>query len=94
MLDKKDKIYLRSKAQVLKPLFQIGKDGIKDSLIDTISDSLEAHELIKISLLKSAPISLQEAKIEISHLTHSEIIMSIGKVFVIYRKSKKNKMGL
>ena len=46
MLNNKDKKYLRKLSMSYRPLFQIGKDGISYNLIKTISDSLEAHELV------------------------------------------------
>ena len=51
MLTGKQKSELRGIAQTRKPLFQMGKDAISENLIKTISDSLEAHELVKVSLL-------------------------------------------
>ena len=61
MLDAKDKKKLRKEAQDRRSLFQIGKDGIGDKLIDTLEDSLRAHELVKLNLLKSAPLTTAEA---------------------------------
>ena len=48
MLTNKEKSYLRGLAQTKRALFQIGKDGITPNMIRTVSDSLEAHELVKI----------------------------------------------
>ncbi|MGL5977689.1 MAG: YhbY family RNA-binding protein [Erysipelotrichaceae bacterium] len=94
MLKKQDKTFLRGKGQTLKPLFQMGKDGLTENFINTLEDSIYAHELVKISLLKSAPISVNEAAIEVARLTDSEVIQVIGRTFVIYRKSSKNKFDL
>ncbi len=77
-----------------RSLFQIGKDGITDNLISTLSDSLEAHELVKCNLLKTAPIETREAAIECASKTGSEIVHIIGHTFVLYRRSKENKLGL
>ena len=94
MLTGKQKSELRGIAQTKKALFQMGKDAISENLIKTIQDSLEAHELIKINLLKTCAISVNEAAIEVARETHSEIVQVIGRTFVLYRKSKKNKLGL
>ncbi|MBP3872044.1 MAG: YhbY family RNA-binding protein, partial [Faecalicoccus sp.] len=56
--------------------------------------SLEAHELLKVSLLKTSPIETREAAIECASQTHSEIIHIVGHTFVLYRRSKENKLGL
>lgn len=94
MLSGKQKSQLRGIAQTKKALFQMGKDAISENLIKTISDSLEAHELVKINLLKSCGITPNEAAIEIGAATHSEIVQIIGRTFVLYRRSKKNKLGM
>lgn len=94
MLDAKDKKKLRKEAQDRRSLFQIGKDGIGDKLIDTLEDSLRAHELVKLNLLKSAPLTTAEAAEILAQETSSEIVHIIGHTFVLYRRSKKNLMGL
>lgn len=94
MLTAKQKGVLRKLAQQRRPLFQMGKDAIGENLINTISDSLEAHELVKISLLKTCAIAINEAAIEVSRATHSEVVQVIGRTFVLYRRTKKNKLGL
>lgn len=94
MLTNKEKQKLRKIAQKQRALFQIGKDNIGANMIKTIADSLEAHELVKISMLKSASISVHEAAYDLAAATHSEIVMIIGKTVVLYRRSKKNLMEL
>lgn len=94
MLNNKQKSELRKMAQKKRALFQIGKDAISDNLIKTIADSLEAHELLKVSLLKTCSVSVNEAAIDISAATHSEVVQIIGRTFILYRRSKKNKLGL
>ncbi|HJC35782.1 MAG TPA: YhbY family RNA-binding protein [Candidatus Merdibacter merdavium] len=94
MLSAQDKKTLRAQAQQYRSLFQIGKDGISDNLIATLDDSLRAHELVKLNLLKSAPLSTAEAAQMLAQATDSELVHSIGRTFVLYRRSKKNLMGL
>ena len=94
MLKARDKKILRAQAQQNRSLFQIGKDGISDNLIATLDDSLRAHELVKLNLLKTAPLSTAEAAAMLAQATDSELVHSIGRTFVLYRRSKKNLMGL
>ena len=94
MLNARDKKILRAQAQQYRSLFQIGKDGISDNLIATLDDSLRAHELVKLTLLKTAPLSTAEAAAMRAQATDSELVHSIGRTFVLYRRSKKNLMGL
>ena len=60
----------------------------------TVHDSLEAHELVKLNLLKTCALSVNEAAVELSAATHSEIVQVIGRTFTLYRKSKKNILGM
>lgn len=94
MLSGKEKRRLRSMAQTKKALFQIGKDGVSENLCKTLSDSLTAHELVKVSCLKTMPVSVREAAIECASGTQSSIVQIIGHTFVLYRKSDKNICGL
>ena len=94
MLNARDKKILRAQAQQYRSLFQIGKDGISDNLIATLDDSLRAHELVKLNLLKTAPLSTAEAAAMLAQATDSELVHSIGRTFVLYRRSKKNLMWL
>lgn len=90
MLTSKAKSKLRSMAQTRKAIVMIGKDGITDNLCDSLWDALEAHELVKVSCLKTMPISVREAAIECASATSSEIVQIIGYTFILYRKSDKN----
>lgn len=60
MLTSQNKKYLRKLGMDYKSLFQIGKDGLSDNLMDTLSDSLEAHELVKCNLLKTCPVDARQ----------------------------------
>ena len=77
MLSAQDKKTLRTQAQQYRSLFQIGKDGISDNLIATLDDSLRAHELVKLNLLKTAPLSTAEAAAMLAQATDSELVHSI-----------------
>lgn len=90
MLNGKAKSKLKSMAQTRKAIVMIGKEGVSENLYATLSDSLEAHELVKISCLKTSPVSVREAAIRCASATHSEIVQMIGHTFILYRKSDKN----
>lgn len=89
MLTTKQKVKLRSMAMTLRPIFQVGKEGLSSNLIKGLDDALEAHELIKISVLKNCFSNINEVAFDIASKTNSEIIQTIGRNIVFYRKSKK-----
>ncbi|HAM63262.1 MAG: RNA-binding protein [Firmicutes bacterium GWF2_51_9] len=94
MLNSKQKSALRSLGQTRRALFQVGKEGMSLNLVNTVGDSLEAHELIKISVLKSCPVPVNEIALDLSSSTHSEIVQIIGKTILLYRQSEKKKIEL
>lgn len=94
MLLTKQKVKLRSLAMDLRPIFQVGKEGLSENLIKGLNDALEAHELIKISILKNCSLNIKEAALDIASHTNSELIQIIGRNVVFYRKSKKQLIKL
>ena len=91
MLTPKQRSYLRSLANDMQPILQVGKGGINENLIKQIDDALEARELIKLSALKTAPITAKEACEALAQATEAEAVFSIGNRFVLYRESNENK---
>ena len=55
MLNGKQRAALRAAANGLEAWFQIGKSGIGGNMTADISAALDAHELVKITVLKTAP---------------------------------------
>lgn len=94
MLTSKQKSYLRSLAQNEPALFQIGKEGLSDNLIQTVDDALRTHELVKIKLLKTVSDDVDEIIFDLAMNTKSEVVQKIGRVFVLYRKAKEPKIIL
>ena len=66
MLNSKQKVKLRSLAMTLKPIFQVGKEGLSDNLIKGLNDALEAHELIKVSVLKNCSANINEIAFDVA----------------------------
>ncbi|RVU54917.1 ribosome assembly RNA-binding protein YhbY [Anaerosphaera multitolerans] len=91
MITGKQRSYLKSIANNTKPLIQVGKNGITDSLIKQIDELLEAHEIVKISVLKNSPLFARDITEEITDSTNSEFVQQIGNKLTIYRESKENK---
>ncbi len=87
----KQRAYLRSLANRIDTILQVGKGGINDNLIKQVDDALEARELIKLHNLEASPLGTKEAMNELATATQSEGIASVGNRFVLYRESKNNK---
>jgi RNA-binding protein len=60
-LTSKQRAYLRSLAQRLRPVVFVGKEGISDAVVQAASEALAAHELIKIRVLRGSPLAASAA---------------------------------
>lgn len=92
MLTGKQKRYLRSLANGLNPITQIGKEGLSENLFNSIDDAFNTKELIKVNKLKTSDVELNEAAIEICRNCHCELVQSIGKTLVFYKRNKDQKI--
>ena len=81
---------LRAMCNTMEPVLQIGKDGISDNLIKQCWDALEARELIKVTVLKTAPYTAREACDALCERVHAEPVQTIGNRFSIYRQARKD----
>ena len=91
MLTSKQRAYLRSLAQSLDTIFQIGKGGITEEICTQIYNALEARELIKARVLDNSGYSAKEAAAEISEAIGCDVVACVGTKFVLYKESTKKK---
>lgn len=90
MITTKQRSYLRSLANKLQPIFQVGKGGIEENFLKQIDETLETRELIKIKTLSNSGITAREASDILCEELGCEGIQAIGGKIVIYRKSKNS----
>ena len=90
MITGKQRAYLRSLAQKITPIFQIGKNGIEETFLVQIEQALEKRELIKIKVLENSGMETREASDIICSKIGCEGIQAIGNKIVLYKKSKNN----
>ena len=81
--------YLRSLANRSETIFQIGKDGIGETLVRQVDEALEKRELIKISLLETCEHSPKEAAQMLCDETGAQSVQIIGRKIVLYREAEK-----
>lgn len=90
----KERAKLRSQANPLEPIFQIGKEGISPNLISQIDDALDARELLKVRVhLDTAPEAPRQFADTLAQKLGAEVIQVIGGVIVLYRKADKEKIN-
>ncbi|MBM7604774.1 RNA-binding protein [Metabacillus crassostreae] len=91
MLKGKQKRFLRSEAHHLSPIFQVGKGGVNENMVNQISEALEARELLKVSILQNCEEDKDTVAQEIVKGTKAELVQIIGNTIVLYKESKENK---
>jgi RNA-binding protein len=70
---------------------QIGKGGVGENLVKTISDALEARELIKLTVLENSMESPRDVANELAEATDSDVVGVVGRKIILYRESVNNK---
>ncbi len=89
MFTSKERSNLRSMAQTIQPVTQVGKGGISENLIISLSEALEARELIKVSVLNNNDDDPKDIAVELATALKAEVVAVTGKKIVLYRKSSK-----
>jgi len=75
---------LRAQAHTLKPIVQIGKEGVTQAQLDTIRRGLDQHELIKVKFNEYKE-QKQELSTQIAESTGSEQVNLIGNTLTLYK---------
>ncbi len=91
MITSKERAYLRGLANGIPAIMQIGKGGIGENLIKTVSGALEARELIKLTVLENSGETPREVADILSEATSSDVVGVIGRKIILYRESVNNK---
>lgn len=91
MLTSKQRAYLRGLANSMPAIMQIGKGGITENLTKTVSDALEARELIKLTVLENSMETPRTMADAIARETEADVVGVIGRKVILYRESVNNK---
>jgi RNA-binding protein len=93
-LTTKQKQFLKGLAHPLKPIVQLGANGLTEGVVAEIQNALNYHELIKVKV----PTDDREEKALIMDAilgeTGAEKVQTIGHVLVLYKKSEEPKIAL
>jgi len=95
-LSSKQKKYLKSKAHHLKALVQIGKSGVTPESLQSIDNTLAAHEMVKVKFIAFKDEKEQFID-EIVTGSNAQFVSLIGHVLTLYREhaeAEKRKYSL
>ena len=84
--------YLRGLAHDIKPVVFVGQKGVTDTLVLSMEEALDAHELIKVKFIDFKEKASKEAITqELEKLTGSYLTGLIGHMAIFYRAHKNPK---
>lgn len=86
-LTSRQRATLKSLAHSLKPVTNIGKEGVTEAVTRTVSDSFNTRELLKVKVLETAPASAREMGAALAgSIEDAHLVQVIGRTVVIYRR--------
>ena len=91
MLTSKQRAYLRGLGTSCPAIMQVGKGGITENLLKTVSDALEARELVKLTVLENCGETPREILDKLCAELGAEGVACVGKKIILYRESVKKK---
>lgn len=85
----KQRSQLRGLAAAEDTIIHVGKGGISDTLIESVSTALKARELVKGKVLENSMLTAREACDALAEACKAEAVQVIGTKFVLYKRNEK-----
>lgn len=89
MLTSKQRAFLKSQAHSMKPIVQIGKNGLNDQIKTSVRNALDARELIKVTLLQNTDEDIHEVAEILEDEIGCDTVLKIGRIIILYKESSK-----
>lgn len=86
-MDSKTRAKLRSLANPIEAILQVGKNGLGDALQKQVDDALTAREMIKLTVLETCPETPREMAAVLAVATGAEVVQVVGRKVTLYRKN-------
>lgn len=85
-LTTKQRAHLRSLAHHLKPIFQVGKEGLSDAAVRAVTEAFNTRELLKVKVQEAAPLDVKEAGAAlVDRVPRAHLVQTIGRTAVLFR---------
>lgn len=88
-LTSKQRAFLKSEAHLLKPIIQIGKNGLNDQIKTSVRNALDARELIKVTLLQNTEENIHDVAETLEEEIGCDTVLKIGRILILYKESAK-----
>lgn len=77
--------YLRGVAHGLRPLVQVGKGGLTDTVLASVDSALAAHELVKVQIALERE-ERSDVAVQIEQRLGCECVGMVGRMAILYRQ--------
>ncbi len=85
-LTSKRRAQLRAEAHELKPLVQIGKEGVNEATSKAVREALRRRALLKVRVLDGAPDGPREtAEKLVADVIDLEVVQIMGRTLTLFR---------
>ena len=85
----KQRAQLRGLAMQQDTIIQVGKGGVTEAVVDSVSAALKARELVKGRVLENSMLTAREACDALAQACRAEQVQVIGTKFVLYKRNEK-----
>lgn len=85
---------LKTRAQALHPILQLGEKGLTEAVLAEIDRALAHHDLIKV---RAATLNRDERTVALTSICEridARAVQHIGKIFVLYREKPPAEPGI
>lgn len=89
MLTSKQRAFLKSEAHSMKPIIQIGKNGLNDQIKTSVRNALDARELIKVILLQNTDEDIHDVAEVLEDEIGCDTVLKIGRILILYKESAR-----
>jgi RNA-binding protein len=86
VITKQQREQLRRMAHDLRPIAQVGKQGLTPTLVQSIEQAITAHELVKIKFIDFKE-ERHDVTSSIAEQVGAEVVTVIGNVAILFREN-------
>ena len=80
---------LRQIGHALNPVVMLGDKGLTENVVEELNRALIDHELIKVKIAGEDREARAALIAEISNISGAEVVQTIGKIALLYKKAAK-----
>jgi len=79
---------LKARAQLLKQMLKVGKEGLSTAFLKAVDETLAHHDLVKVKFDEFKE-QKKELGPKLAESVSANLVMQVGHVVVLFRRAKK-----